>query len=195
MFIEVYSWDWGAIGNFTVAGATIFAAYKAVSISDQWRIQKRSEIVSEIAKKAYKGKIVYQDKIKNLYPKILTILGDKDFNDNKEKRDFRMDNLVSAMKELTEAHIELISDLGIISKYYSNESIESTINNLILERKELDVVIFKVLSIATNQKQLSAEEHNEISKRLFDKTNKMKKIVDLPNFEQSLINYILHTNT
>lgn len=78
-----------------------------------------------------------------------------------------MDNLVSAMKELTEAHIELISDLGIISKYYSNESIESTINNLILERKELDVVIFKVLSIATNQKQLSAEEHNEISKRLF----------------------------
>ncbi|WP_163120864.1 hypothetical protein [Acinetobacter portensis] len=170
-----FSWDWGAIGNFTVAGATIFAAYKAVSISDQWRIQKRSEIVSEIAKKAYKGKIVYQDKIKNLYPKILTILGDKDFNDNKEKRDFRMDNLVSAMKELTEAHIELISDLGIISKYYSNESIESTINNLILERKELDVVIFKVLSIATNQKQLSAEEHNEISKRLFDKTNKMKK--------------------
>lgn len=193
--MEVYSWDWGAIGNFTVAGATIFAAYKAVSISDQWRIQKRSEIVSEIAKKAYKGKIVYQDKIKNLYPKILTILGDKDFNDNKEKRDFRMDNLVSAMKELTEAHIELISDLGIISKYYSNESIESTINNLILERKELDVLIFKVLSIATNQKQLSDEEHNEISKGLFDKTNKMKKIVDLPNFEQSLINYILHTNT
>lgn len=32
-------------------------------------------------------------------------------------------------------------------------------------------------------------------KDFFDKTNKMKKIVDLPNFEQSLINYILHTNT
>lgn len=189
------SWDWSVIGSFVGAGATIYAAHIALSISNQWRTQKRSEIVSEIARKAYKQRIFYKDKIKELYSQILSILANKNFKDDEEKQKSQLKKLVDAMGELTVANTELISDLGIISKYYSNENIDHTISSLNQERQALDMLIFKVLSIRTNDQKLSSDQHNEISKSIFEKTEQMKKIVDAPSLEQDLINYILHTNS
>lgn len=188
-------WDWNVIGSFVGAGATIYAAHIALSISNQWRTQKRSEIVSEIARKAYKQRIFYKDKIKELYPQILSILASKNFKEDEEKQKSQLKKLVDAMRELTVANTELISDLGIISKYYSNENIDHTISSLNQERQALDMLIFKVLSIKTNDQELSSDQHNEISKSIFEKTEQMKKIVDAPSLEQDLINYILHTNS
>lgn len=189
------SLDWSAIGSFVGAGATIYAAHIALSISNQWRTQKRSEIVSEIARKAYKQRIFYKDKIQEVYSKILGILANENFKKDEEKQTSQLKRLVDSMGELTIANTELISDLGIISKYYSNTNIENTITSLNQERQALDMLIFKVLSIRTNDQELSSDQHNEISKSIFEKTKDMKKIVDDPSLEQDLINYILHTNS
>lgn len=193
--MEISTWDWGAIGSFVGAGATIYAARIALSISNQWRTQKRSEIVSEIAKKAYKQRIVYKEKIQDLYPEILKILSNKKFTEDEKKQNLQLKKLVDAMSELTITNTELISDLGIISKYYSNKHIEKTIINLNKERQALDILIFKVLSIRTNDQELSSDEHNKLSRKIFEKTEDMKKVVDSFELEQHLINYILHTNS
>ncbi|MBO8214191.1 hypothetical protein [Acinetobacter nosocomialis] len=193
--MEISTWDWGAIGSFAGAGATIYAARIALSISNQWRTQKRSEIVSEIAKKAYKQRIVYKEKIQDLYPEILKILSNKKFTEDEKKQSLQLKRLVDAMSELTITNTELISDLGIISKYYSNKHLEKTIINLNKERQALDMLIFKVLSIRTNDQELSSDEYNKLSRKIFEKTEDMKKIVDSFDLEQHLINYILHTNS
>ena len=48
--MEVCSWDWGAIGSFLGAGATLYAACIALSISNEWRNEKGSEVVANECK-------------------------------------------------------------------------------------------------------------------------------------------------
>jgi hypothetical protein len=50
--MEVCSWNWGAIGSFVAAGATVYAAHIALLISNQWRSQKGSEVLAISAKNA-----------------------------------------------------------------------------------------------------------------------------------------------
>ena len=54
--MEICSWDWGAIATFTASGM-------ALIISHQWRIQKRSERSSEIAKETYKSLLFVRNQI------------------------------------------------------------------------------------------------------------------------------------
>lgn len=72
--MDVCSWDWGAIGSFVGAGATligaVIASRVAWCISKQWKDQKGSEVIANETKELIKditqsisllGNIIYDD--------------------------------------------------------------------------------------------------------------------------------------
>lgn len=193
--MDMSTYDWGAIAGFLGAGATIYAAHIALLISNQWRIQKRSEIISEIANKAYKQKIICIDKTANLYHKVILKI---DFNKSKyddENIKLSMDEVSKAMDELNIAKDELITNLDIIAKFYSNKEITNTIKNLNDKKEEFYIIIIEMLIEMSNKSEIDIDQKNKFNKDLFIKSSKIYEILESHDLEKCLINYILHNNT
>ncbi len=187
--MDVCSWDWGAIAGFTGAGATIYAAHVALSISNQWKVQKRSEIISDIAKKAYEKRISTNEAIGKVYIATYSLIHNNNIG---YTADQQKQLLESSFKDFSSHINSLASELDIISKYKKNESMK---NNIIMIQKHRDRFSKLLLDIHGTylcSNQLTLEEENNFAKELLDITENIKNTINSEKLDCELINYILH---
>lgn len=121
--MEVCSLDWGAIGGFTGAGATlisaIIASCVAWSISEKWRDQKGSEVLSVISKDCYtnldKFKDLARETIDSTHFQLLnSVVSNDPMKNFNVKYSYDIDKLKDLKKTINR-------DFEIIKKYKLND--------------------------------------------------------------------------
>lgn len=107
----ICAWDWAAIAGILGAGATLIAAWVAWIISEQWRNQKRSEILATLANKIYKD----MENISNLYLRYNKSMVESLLNKEEQPRLFNL------YIQLVEANLTLNDNLKLIYLYKKSD--------------------------------------------------------------------------
>lgn len=110
--MEVCSWDWGAIATFTGVGAAIW-------ISNQWRDQKGSDVLSSISKEIYMDLDKFEDLAKETidltcFQFINAVVSEDPLKNFNDKYSYKID-------ELKEFHKQISRKFEIIKSYKSND--------------------------------------------------------------------------
>lgn len=187
--MDVCSWDWGAIAGFMGAGATIYAAHVALSISNQWKVQKRSEIISDMAKKAYEKRISTNEAIGKVYIATYSLIHKNNIGYTAEQQKELLQN---SFKEFSSHINSLSSELDIISKYKKNESIKNNIDTIQKDRDKISNLLLDIHGTYLCSHQLTLEQENNFSMQLFDITENIKNTINSEKLDSELISYILH---
>lgn len=117
--MDICSWNWGAIGSFIGAAATIYAAHIAIYISNQWYKQKQIEVIATESKDFWyeldKLESIYSE-LKNTYnhvPKEFYNLVDQWLKVNNRK--------IKLIKNLFDRYRKDTSDVDILLDKISKE--------------------------------------------------------------------------
>jgi hypothetical protein len=175
--MNTYCLDWSAIATFI---GTIVALF----ISNQWRKEKGSEVLSEISKQLYKQLSDYckqQEKVNFLNKTYI-------FDNLLPNDDIRLPSEIMIIsKNLDASHIEIMNSLNMINDYKKNDFLSNNINRLdkiYVEMNNTRETLYKtkIFSNELNEEQKTQNiyeiegleiEFNSISKKL------KKYLVDL----------------
>lgn len=133
--MDVCSLDWGAVGSFVGAAATIYAARIALLISEKWRIQKRSELVSEFSKNLYKQKDLYKDHLANYTLQIRMAFIEKSKSDR-----FDSSILLKTKEIYNSFHNDFVKDFEILYTVLDNNDIKKKIDEINSNKIEIDSI-------------------------------------------------------
>lgn len=181
--MDLSTLDWGAI-------ATILAAGVAWLISREWRAQKRSEILSNIAKEAYAQRITAKDSINNLGILIFDIVRHQNSFYSQAETKIRVENLLR--KYSSDVDI-LVTNLDILAKNKSDEKIAIVIPKILQVRSNIRKLMLNIYGNYISSKQLTLKQENDFIKQMVAELKNFEDIIDSTELGALLVKYILHT--
>ena len=181
--MEICSWDWGAIATFTASGM-------ALIISHQWRIQKRSERSSEIAKETYKSLLFVRNQITEYvnHCRKLNVYSNRALSieeSNEVLSVFREKNIA-----INDVWYNFIINLEILNKISPIESIDKIKESYQKINDESSEILF---SINFRHLEISKKFNiTELTYKIYESNKDLNKELSSKDLENLIINHILY---
>lgn len=179
----ICTWDWGAI-------ATILTAGVAWLISREWRVQKRSEILSNIAKEAYTQRITTRDSMNSLNIMIFDIVRHQNSLYSQDETKIQAEEL---LKKYSLDVDSLVTNLDILAKNKGDKKIAIIVPEILEIRSNIRKLILDVYGNYISAKQTTLNQENDFIAQMFVELKKFENIIDSTELCSLLIKYILHT--